>query len=379
MTEAYLQDVWNSKRFHSPSLELVDGTPITIIDTGVHNLNRSGPDFEMGRIRIDNITLVGPIEIHINASDWMLHKHQADRSYDNVILHVVHNFDREIIQNGRVIPTVELNTVIHQVSMTEKLGDKHRFLCREELLSIDPIYLESMKSKAVMEKLQAKSNTLNELTNQDPCEVFYYLLLGAFGMNINKPAFEELALDATYRSIEPLKSTQRLNLLLAKSGLMNEDYARRKGYVWNKKGTRPANFPWKRLEVFSTLLATFPLTKFANGDMGKHLFKEVTRELEDAHCNLSQAFQNHLLINAIVPFYFWKSQKSSSTGDTERVVDELSRITPEKNRIIKWWEKIGVIAKDAYDSQALIALHRYYCCRKKCLSCEVGRKLLNRL
>ena len=52
------------------------------------------------------------------------------------------------------------------------------------------------------------------------------------------------------------------------------------------------------------------------------------------------------------------------------------RIAQEKNYITRRWNSVGVVIKNAFDSQALLSLNKYYCSQKKCLSCMVGKKAL---
>jgi hypothetical protein len=48
----------------------------------------------------------------------------------------------------------------------------------------------------------------------------------------------------------------------------------------------------------------------------------------------------------------------------------------EQNNIITGFEKLGINAQNAFESQALIELKNKYCALKKCLHCRVGLSLL---
>jgi len=49
----------------------------------------------------------------MNASDWFWHGHQNDNAYDNVILHVVRNFDSDVCYpNGKPIHTLEMSNYV---------------------------------------------------------------------------------------------------------------------------------------------------------------------------------------------------------------------------------------------------------------------------
>jgi len=54
----------------------------------------------------------------------------------------------------------------------------------------------------------------------------------------------------------------------------------------------------------------------------------------------------------------------------------METLPAEENSIMEGWKKVGVMAGDAADSQALLQLKQYYCEEKRCLQCAIGCKLL---
>ena len=69
-------------------LQTTSGRPVEVIDPGLPNMN-AGPDFFNAKLKIDGTLWVGNVEVHTQASDWLLHRHDRDKAYDTVILHVV--------------------------------------------------------------------------------------------------------------------------------------------------------------------------------------------------------------------------------------------------------------------------------------------------
>ena len=84
-----------------------------------------------------------------------------------------------------------------------------------------------------------------------------------------------------------------------------------------------------------------------------------------------------IVLNSILPMrlaYFKYLKKSFS----EELFEMVREIPSEKNTIITNFQKVGVTARDALESQALIQLKNNYCAKKRCLRCAIGVKLLKR-
>ena len=80
--------------------------------------------------------------------------------------------------------------------------------------------------------------------------------------------------------------------------------------------------------------------------------------------------KNHLLINGFIPFFL------NNLPLTE-IAKQCASLPAEKNKIIHFFEKQGIMAKNALQSQGLMEIYRQLCARKQCLQCEIGHKILS--
>lgn len=65
-----------------------NGDVIQIVAMGIRDPS-GGPDFRDTAILHDGVVHIGDTEVHIRASDWNAHGHDADRRYASLLLHVV--------------------------------------------------------------------------------------------------------------------------------------------------------------------------------------------------------------------------------------------------------------------------------------------------
>lgn len=395
MNEFYLHYLWKNKRIPLEAFKTTDNKNVSIIYSGDYNENESGPDFFNASIKIDGLLWVGNIEIHVNSSDWYLHKHQNDKAYENVILHVVYHHNQDVFINGEIVPTIELSKFIdekHYSNFSTLYKVSNQLLCKNGIQEIDSIYIQSMMDKSIINRLNRK---VSEYKNcQDEIEVLYHLLGEAFGMKANKMAFKELTTRLPYRLIAKCNPKEKQSFVQLTSGLSlpdplklehrnwmklhrSEEVSVMNQVSWKKSGFRYPSSPEKRVEEFARLIAYFDFNQcleILKPDKVIHQFKSFVKQ----QIGGSDFLVSSILVNAIVPFLYWKSNNTNDPILLDKCINILENVPPENNKIIKIWQASKIQAKNSYESQALIELYNEFCRYKKCLSCDVGNKLLNR-
>ncbi len=369
MNENYLHYVWMNKRVPSIQIKLTDNRKIDILNFGYYNRSAAGPDFSMGIIHLEGTDLFGPIELHVKSSDWYKHGHQNDPSYNNVILHVVYEHDEEVIQNGRVLPSLEIASyidVIHYKNYRLS-SDKHILPCRDSIHKHQN-ELEEMKVEALNQKLMSKVNIFLD-QNRNMSAVYYKLLAVSCGSGLNKKAFDELTERYSLNTLMKISKQNRFNFLLDRSGLLGN----RGNDNWEFSGFYPAGHPMIRLKQFIHVLnAIDPLNELdfiLNCDFS--VFKKKLNVIDDP---LPLNFIRHIFINTVIPLQFIHGIAHGSDGSN--VFPKLKALPSESNRIVRMWKDLGVSIENAYDSQSVIALYNSLCNEKKCLSCGVGNALV---
>lgn len=156
--EKDLYEIWQNRRFDD-KLQTIDGEKISILDSGVHNPDTSGPDFQNARIRIGNLTFVGDIEIDSDYVDWKSHGHHLNNRYNKVVLHATltnkHNQPYVYTKDGRKVPSIKLAQFL-DFDTVENISKKikrynteheHTLRCIDENSSVD----RKVKEKFVLQ------------------------------------------------------------------------------------------------------------------------------------------------------------------------------------------------------------------------------------
>ena len=205
MNEAFLHYLWQFQQFEKSNLQTVAGESIAVLKTGILNTN-AGPDFSHARLQINDIEWAGNVEIHVNSSDWKIHKHQENEAYNNVILHVVWQDDKPIFrQDGSLIPTFELKPIsdIKLLNKYQQLLDNQAVIPCESYFKVVSILSKiGMLDKVLTKRLQQKAQIVSELFEQnkgDWEETAYQLLAKNFGFKLNSEAFLRLAQKVSLR------------------------------------------------------------------------------------------------------------------------------------------------------------------------------------
>jgi hypothetical protein len=421
MTEEFLHHIWKFKLFNQTGLVTTFGEEVEIIKAGDDNLD-SGPDFFNARIRIGRTLWAGNVEVHINTSDWRKHKHQFDKAYDNIILHVVYKADEKLCRpNGEEIPTIEINKRIDQKLHENYLNFKNTsdwIPCAKQISSVPSLTICSTIDKILLERLERKSaailNSL-KLNNNNWEETFYQLIARNFGFKTNAEPFELLAksLPSAYLAKHKTSLLSIEAMLFGQAGMLEQHFEDKYSlslqneyvflrqkfrlqpldkHLWKFLRLRPVNFPSIRIAQFADLIhrSSNLFSKMINAktveEFHKLLHVSVSPYWESHYVfdkaaavrnkSLGDEAVNNILINSVVPFLFVYGKYKGEEEYVFRSVNLLENIPSENNSIIKEWKLRKIRSGNAYTSQALIQLKNEYCDSKKCLNCNIGNYLL---
>jgi hypothetical protein len=391
MKEEYLHFLWRMRCIPSRNLHLYDGKEIEIIDFGEYNTNESGPDFLHGKVIIEGILWFGSIEFHLKSSDWFKHGHQNDSMYDNVILHVVWEHDREVMNNGRNIPTLLLSQFINQdYTSGHDLNRKNGIIlpCSHSLEEVKLIHIEKEKEWMLHERMLRKTAHLNQSENEGYTQVLYELLATAFGAKVNKDPFWELSRKIPIKRILKLGKNKRAALICETSGVHFDkelDINSAPGinkmadWQWKRKGLHPKGFPEIRIKQFAYFIEHFDFDfgflQLSSLDLLAYLNKSFY--MIDSKQKISQSFRNLVIMNSFVPFLWWLGDKRGDSKWQNLAIEILQTMPPETNHITKLLKSTGFKIQSAYDSQSLMELYNKRCTHKKCLTCTIGNDILN--
>ena len=105
--EQLLHYVWKHKIFPLSLLQTTSAAGRS--DRSRFAEHECRPRFFNAKLKIDGTLWVGNVEVHTQASDWLLHRHDRDKAYDTVILHVVGESNCDVYRtNGELVPQMVL-------------------------------------------------------------------------------------------------------------------------------------------------------------------------------------------------------------------------------------------------------------------------------
>lgn len=393
--------IWEHCLWAGYPQQTTDGRPIEIISVGEHNRD-AGPDYSHARIRIGDREWVGNVEIHVRAGDWYSHHHHQDRAYDNVILHVVRDADKQVFNSrGEAVVQCALQYPDNRDYLTTLLTDamrmdsaESRIGCARQLVEDPMLITEGWRHLLLRKRLDCKRASIErllEITNGSWEHAFYISLARNFGFHTNSVPFEELAIATPLSAIRKHRDNlfQLTAMLLGQSGLPMKDeqmareyeFLRTKfsltpidGSMWKLGRIRPQNSPERRIRQFAELL-----------HRSEFLFSKVI-DLTDmdaltelfAQEKLSRASINILLINTVIPYKYAYACAVKSTDRQsafQSALDIMERIAAEDNTVIRQWRMLGQQVRNAADTQALLHLYQNYCQHHECINCEVGYRI----
>jgi len=423
---------WKHRLFPLKTLTTSDGKSVEVIDAGLIN-HDAGPDFFNAKIKIGETLWVGNVELHLKSSQWYLHDHDKDEAYDNIILHVVCEADREVFNSkGEKIPQLVIPIPEHLKENYEHLLKEDKYpRCYKIIPDLPKISIHSWMSALQTERLERKTeDIMRKLYSNggDWEETYFQTLARNYGFGINSDAFEEWAKIIPLRSVDHHRDDlfQIEAIFFGQAGLLDlnatpqshREDADRDVYfhrlaseykylahkfsltpmdakLWRFLRLRPQNFPYIRISQLANLYynrkaglsqileckdiaeLTDALCTQVSDYWKTHYVFGVESDKNDKH--MAKASLEVLMINTVIPMLFAFGRYKHKEMLVDRALDLLEELKAEDNNIVRLWRECGLEVNNAGDSQALIQLKKEYCDKKECLRCRIGYQYLRSL
>jgi len=256
--EQLLQKIWLRGEFDRTAARTMDGRALSIVQAGKWN-RLGGPDFRGARLRLGDRMIVGDVELHLYAGDWVGHRHAQDPAYDGVVLHVVlfpptaGHVTRGA--NGQAIPVLVLLPLLqHDLEeyaadeAVERLANRPLARTLEELSPLPAAELLALLRRHAELRWRLKTHfarmRIDRLGWEGAC---HHTALEVLGYRFNRAPM--LSVATRWPLVEWARGAVTAEEVFATgTGLAH----------WSLQGVRPANHPRSRLRQYAGWVRTVP-------------------------------------------------------------------------------------------------------------------------
>lgn len=418
--EQLLHYVWRHKIFPLRELRTTDGREVEVLNPGICNTD-AGPDFVGASVKIGGTVWVGNVEIHQKTSDWFRHHHDADVSYENIVLHVAREVDMPLFYpNGLEIPQLQMEVPAYVKDNYERLKDNDvRPRCKNVVAGLSKFMIHNWMTSLMLERFEGRASQIlarRESLDKNWEDTLFVTLARSFGFGLNGDAFEKWAqsipMSAAGKHRDSLFQIEAM--FFGQAGLLEEagsdeyylslqkeyKFLRQKFSLtpiapsaWKFLRLRPQNFPYIRIAQLAMLYyeQRMNLSKLVNANhvdeihllllthVSKYWQTHYTfggKETKPQERKLSSSSMDSVIVNALAPMLFAYGKYKSDQSLCDRAFSLWEQLEPENNRVVRDWASAGVICESAADSQALIQLTRCYCQTRDCLRCKFGYEFI---
>lgn len=418
-----MQYVWKHRLWRSEDMVTNTGEKVRVVDPGLLNTD-AGPDFFNAKIEIDGHMWVGNVEMHYRATDWKRHRHDSDKAYDSVILHVVAKDDAPVRRtNGELIPQLVLEVSPQfNADYASLVGATIEVPCATKIKQVPHLTIVEWVEGLAFERLHGKVERIHQLLdsfNGSWEDVCYVTLARNFGFGINNDAFERLARRTPLRLLGKHSDSvlQIEALLFGQAGMLDAQKPGMDSYYnqlcteyaflsnkfqltpmekesWKLFRIRPQNFPYRRIAMLAQFIeGGFRMMNRileAEGEKEMRALFEVElsgywtkhytfgKPNERATATLSRSSIDIILINTVAPLLYAYGELTGNYEMTDKAIKLLEDLRAENNSIVSHFVAYGIDCPDALTSQALVQLKREYCDARKCIYCKIGHHLLSK-
>ncbi|MBR2351450.1 MAG: DUF2851 family protein [Alistipes sp.] len=289
--------------------------------------------------------------------------------------------------------------------------------CLDFVASLDDEARNDLLQHFCADRFLRKFNKVKDIfcnSAHDWNQTFYYMLLRTLDVGRNRKAFEQLALRVAYSNLlrehTSLRSIEAM--VIGGSGLLEilddddsyivslkreAEHLLHKYNIeplkpedWSLSGVRPQNHPLLRLAQVAAFLIhhNFILSCILSCRTPKQVEKLfciepspywrkhfACDEDNQSALRLGREKANIFGINLIVPLQFTYSEFVGDNALFDHSIELLRALRPEMNKYTRQWYSAGILARNAYDSQALLQISTEFCQPRRCDKCRIGQHI----
>ena len=418
MNEALMQFIWASKALGEGPFQLVDGRMVEVLHPGFQHYG-GGPDFFHAKIRINDLLWAGNVELHLEEKGWTDHRHHLDPAYENVILHVVLRAGADTTTLlGRKVPVLDIGAflpgeLVNQYA--QLMSRKQDIPCAGLFQPVHASMLSDLAPDLWVQRLHARADVITALVGQlggDWHTALCIWLTRSLGGPQNADGFEwvgrqlpwsrlwrcrgdadrvEAHVFGTAGFLQGTAKDAYHATLQKEFAMFGEQPIMR--FPWQWGGVRPGAYPTVRLAALSALIAslgnwwewfvhppetdvfvkhlTLPLRPYwqTHVDFGKTARRKQTEYVPES-------LIRYILVNVALPFQFAYGRWQEKPEQMHAAASRAQTLKPGKHQITQIWKNLGWNVTDAQQEQAAIHLFKQFCAHKKCLSCAIGKHML---
>ena len=289
--------------------------------------------------------------------------------------------------------------------------------CAEQLASLESHYRREVMAQLCFDRIRQKQEYLTDryYDTEDWNETAYFMLLRSLDIGPNRRVYERLARVLPFKYIRLAGGNVRSveALLLGSAGLLsrlsevcgeNKDIADLKSIYeydsykynldqmafseWQLVGIRGDNHPIIRLLQVAAILSREEYLLgsllecrtdldverlFCSSDIPRWAYQFLSRESRSG--KITRAKAQMLGINVVAQMQICYSEYTMRVDLDASGLELLEQLPAENNMFVRRWAKMGVVAENALESQALLQLSKEYCSSMACGKCLFSRFL----
>lgn len=438
--EALIQHLWAEQRFDTSALTTTRNRPIAVLDPGTLNTD-SGADFRDAHLRIGTMEWRGDVELHHASGGWFEHEHHLDPRYNSVILHVtlapdkwtggLLRADQSRIPELVLLP--HLQQGLRTLLRSYRTNEASPILCAPHWNRVAPEIRHEWITHLGRERLAQKKERLARryATQPDLEHLLYERLFAGLGYAKNDTAMEDLARRLPLSFVRDFSDPQDLEALyLGTAGLIprpgdllgtdratadyamdlrarfrrlhgRHDLAQMDRTRWTFFRLRPANFPplriaqgvaWLQLDDLLHHDPIGRLVEAIRAETPVNALRDAVRATPGAFWNdhlrlekptspqnpqVGRARADTLIINAVLPALLFFAEQNDRPELRGRVFALFARLPARQDAVTRPFASLGTRPGSALEAQGLHRLYRDYCSAGRCLSCAIGKRVLD--